>query len=460
MPDGPTLARARQLVSQLNFHAAQQVLHDTMGRARQDPGRADPLEAEAAVLYAGVLLQLGDPSAAANWASYAHTAMRRLHGERDHRTLHALGVLALTQHRAGALGLASRHYQQLVAALSAVDGPESERALAAKADAAGVDHALGRCSEARAALAQVIEAHKLGHGPAHPVGIRMMARLAAMWRDCGDFQRARDLVAQARTQATALAPDDETHRLLDAAAQATANKNHQCGMASAPAVVVPRAHDLLPPPRNGTVTPNITEWPEDDVAEPSMPEYLPPPTPPPPPTMAPPPPPVLFRPQPVMVRQPKPKRPPNPARAKALGIIALGAVAAAAVSLVAVAMLASGSPQKPADAAPSEQPAAVTPSVAPAVQPSGPVGNLRLVDNGNSISVSWLYPANAKGPIIISAAVAGEPMRAMQSLPAGTENYVLPGLNPDRDYCVTVAVAYSAEHVVMASPVCTNRRKL
>src|SRR5918997_2293217 len=133
MPDGATLAQARQLVSQLNYHAAQQILRETMGRARQDPALADPSEAEAAALYAGVLLQLNEATTAGNPASFAYAAMRRLHGERDHRTLHALGVLAVTQHRVGALDLASRHYQQLVTALSAVDGPKSERTPAAKA---------------------------------------------------------------------------------------------------------------------------------------------------------------------------------------------------------------------------------------------------------------------------------------------------------------------------------------
>jgi hypothetical protein len=134
-----------------------------------------------------------------------------------------------------------------------------------------------------------------------------------------------------------------------------------------------------------------------------------------------------------------------------------GALAAAAVGLVAVAILASGTPEKPAGARPSGEPGANPSAAAPAAQPSGPVANLKLVDNGTNASISWIYPANAKGPIVISAAVAGEPMRAMQSLPAGTESYILPGLNPDRDYCVTVTIAYSPEHMVMASPVCTNR---
>jgi hypothetical protein len=366
MPDGATLAHARELVSQRNYQAAQQILHESMGRARQDPGQASFAEAEAAVLYAGVLLQLSDAATAGNWATYGYTAMRRLHGERDHRTLHALGVLAATRHREGALDLASRHYQQLVAALSAVDGPDSERTLAAKADAAGVDHALGRCSEARASLAQVIEAHRLSHGPAHPVGLRMTARLAVMWRDCGDYERARDLVTQARSRAKALVPTDETHLLLDAASTAAADKDHRCGMTpmgGGPfplvvmpravvlprAVLVPSAQDVLPSrPRNGTVDPHITEWPEDDIAEPASVGYGPaPPIPPPPASSAPPAPPPLLPapvevPPEVVVRDDRPNRLPHPAIRTTLGVIAFGCVAAVAVALVAVALLATG----------------------------------------------------------------------------------------------------------------------
>ncbi|HEX6683329.1 MAG TPA: hypothetical protein VF062_11065 [Candidatus Limnocylindrales bacterium] len=470
MPDGATLARARHLVSQLDFRAAQQVLHETMGRANQDPGQAGQFEAEAATLYAGVLLHLADPVAAGNWAGYAYSAMRRLQGERDHRTLHALGVLAVTQHRAGALDLACRSYQQLVTALSAVDGPDADRTLAAKADGAGVDHALGRCAEARATMEQVVAAHRMRNGPAHPVGIRMTARLAAMWRDCGEFQRARDLVTQAKAQAVALAGDDETHRLLDAATQAVPNPGHRCGLGAPPPLVVPQPHDLLPPPpsRSETVHPNISEWPDDDIAD--APANLPPqPQPvnlaPPAGAPAPPPPPQLvYRPMtpPPPPRPVKPAREPNPGRARAIGFIAMGAVAAVAVSLVVVAMLASGTPEKPAGASTSQQPdapATPTPDAAePGAEPSGPVGNLRLVDNATSLSVTWIYPANAKGPIIVSAATAGEPMKALQSLPAGTESYVLPGLNPDRDYCVAVTIAYRTDHMVMSSPACTSRK--
>ncbi|HCT80214.1 MAG TPA: tetratricopeptide repeat protein, partial [Micromonosporaceae bacterium] len=200
------LVRARQLVAQLDFPAAQQVLRDQLTRSQQDSALAEPEEAETAALYAGVLLQLSEPHTARTWATYAHNAMRRLHGERDRRTLHALGVLAVSEHRAGALDRATLYYQQLITALSTVDGPDGDRTLAARADASFVEHARGSCASSRTLLAEVITVHQQRHGMAHPVGIRMMVRLAAMWRDCGNFDRAHQVLAHARAQAVALPP--------------------------------------------------------------------------------------------------------------------------------------------------------------------------------------------------------------------------------------------------------------
>jgi hypothetical protein len=469
MPE--SLERARQLVARLDFPAAQQLLRDILSRASQDPAQASPDEAEVAVLYAGVLLQLNEPHTARSWAGYAHGAMRRLHGERDRRTLHALGVLAVGEHRAGALDQASRYYQQLVTALTAVDGPDGDRTLAARADATFVDHARGLCAQARQQLAEIISAHAAKHGPAHPVGIRMIVRLAGMWRDCGEFDKAHQLLTHARAQSAALDPQDETHRVVSQASRATADQHHRCGAESSgphgqpgvfPVLVVPEPQDFLPPPRTGGITAEVSEWPDDEIVDqapaPRMPAYLPPPAAPPPPMVIPPrivPAPI---PRPVARKAP---RPPNPDRSRALATIMIGAAAAAAVALVAVAIVLTGK-DKPQAASAQQSPAAPatkTPTAAPIEVPQGPVGNLRLVDQGDRLLVTWLYPPTAKGPLIISMSKAGEPMRALQSLPAGTESLVLPGLDPQRDYCVAVTVTYSGEHIVMSSPVCTDRKK-
>jgi hypothetical protein len=465
-PEGSTLPRARHLVSQLDFDAAHRLLADRLAFAPRDPASAGLEDAESAVLFAGVLLQLSDPHGARDWAGYAHAAMRRQHGERDRRTLHTLGVLATAEHRAGGLNQATRHYAQLITALSAEEGPDGERALAARADAAVVEHARGLCAHARNALAQVISAHQAQHGPAHARGIKMLARLASMYRDCGEADQAHRILAQARAQAAGLPPDDPTHAFLSNAARAMADLTHQCGVESSgdafsssgvfPVLVVPDPQDFIPAPRAGYATAEVAEWPDDDILEPAAPAarpaapvFTPPPA-------APAPVPVLVIPSrqlPVPVPRPPVLRPVKPKRSrKGLVIAGAGAAAVIAVGLVAAAILTGGSPG-PAGA---ESPAPVIPSVL--VEPSGPVSNLRLVDQGDTVLVTWIYPANAKGPIIVSAAKAGEPMRALQSLPAGTESLTLPGLDPARNYCVTVTVAYQTEHMVMAPAVCTSRK--
>jgi hypothetical protein len=156
----------------------------------------------------------------------------------------------------------------------------------------------------------------------------------------------------------------------------------------------------------------------------------------------------------------KVSKPPNPERSRALATIMIGAAAAAAVALVAVAIVLTGRDEPQAvSATQSPAAAAKTPTAAPIELPEGPVSNLRLVDQGDRLLITWLYPPAAKGPLIVSVSKAGEPMRALQSLPAGTESLVLPGLDPQRDYCVAVTVTYSGDHIVMSSPVCTDRKK-
>ncbi len=466
-PEG-SLPRARHLVSQLDFPGAQQLLSGLLPSVPADPAGADAEDAEAAVLYAGVLLRLSDPVIARTWGEFAYAAMRRLHGERDRRTLHAIGVLAVTEHRAGLLEQSTRHYQQLITALAAEEGPDGDRALAARADAAIVEHARGLCDTARHALSEVITAHQIRYGATHPVGIRMMIRLAAMWRDCRNPEQAHLTLAKARAYAAELPAEDETHTALSNASRAMADHNHQCGVATLnpgapagvfPVMVVPDPQDFIAPRRPGTPRMPADEWPDDDLLEPPAPPktpvYVPPP--------AAPPPPVLVIPRQTLMPPPAPRpvKPPKVKRRKPwLAPLAVGVTALIAAALVTAGILTSGGQQNPqAQAALSGSASAAPTEAAVNAQPSGPVANLRLTDQGDKLLITWVYPANAKGPIVVSAAKAGEPMRPLQSLPAGTESMTLPGLDPAGNYCVTVTVAYQADHMVMSQPVCTDRKK-
>ncbi len=224
------LNRARAHVDAGELAQAQDLLSQLLATLPTDPRKARPAEAEAAALQTGVLLSLGDAHAARGWAAYGHATFRRLYGEHDRRTLHTLGLLAAVLTRVGAHGRAAQRYQHLIEIFTQLDGPRSERALAARADLATVEHARGQCAPARLHLATVIEEHQAAFGVAHPVGVRMLARLAAMWRDCGDLAEAQGLLAQARANAAGLGR--EVHELLATAAATPADPYHVCASTS------------------------------------------------------------------------------------------------------------------------------------------------------------------------------------------------------------------------------------
>ncbi|MDI1462384.1 hypothetical protein QEZ54_15545 [Catellatospora sp. KI3] len=654
MPEGGRLAQARQLVSRLDFPAAQQLLRDELARAHVDPHAADESEADSAALYAGVMLQLNEPHTARTWAAYAHTAARLQHGEFDRRTLHALGLLALAQHRTGALRRAGLLYTQLVEDLTRVEGHRGDRTLAARADAAVVDHARGHCEQARDQLSDVVAAYEHRHGAGHPIAVRMLVRLAGMWRDCGDFDQAHRLLTQAREHTAGLAAADDLHRLLHAATRAPADPYHHCGVdptagpddedppppsgsayaaapeppsawppprspepdawpatgdpdaapspaepdawptgpdsrhatepgswplsrtgepepwyhASAPAdrphytdtegwtetphqpypdergthgwtaaEAPPRPHSdergthdwtaaETPPQPPMAAAPHVGRvsadyWPDDEIFEPepapgtgrsasgrgSRPSPRPGPTAaaapvltafgtqaaPVTPDRYPAAPPVTDRPE-SSARHPFPDQPAFPGQRVSAGqpvlperrvfpgqpmlpdrrpgrddvsrddpgragtggprrrgrLAAALAVAAALVAIAAVVatlVLVNGS-EKPAA---TSSPGPVGPSALPAVY------GLTLHDEGRQVQLSWTYPANVAAPLIVSVAFAGQPMRPLQSLPAGTETFTVPGLEPNRDYCLTITLAYAADRMVMAPAVCTER---
>lgn len=221
----------------------------------------------------------------------------------------------------------------------------------------------------------------------------------------------------------------------------------------------PRDHFARPGAIN---VPEVTEWPDDEIpdsglapAAPARPVSQPAISQPPisQPYAAQP---VVPRPMPIAPPQPlaPPPPPPPPKRSGTLTVVVIGALAATAVALIGVAIVASGKNRDKA----ADPPPATGPPVneAPAF---GPVSDIQLADNATSVVVTWDYPDTANSPIIVSAAPAGEPMRPLQSLPAGAETYTWPGLDPKRDYCVTVTIAYSADNTVMASPVCTKRKE-
>lgn len=223
-------AQARTLTSAGDLVGARAVLADALTPVDADPQRASPDLATAAALLARILIALGDPHAARIWAGFAHAAEDRLHGSHDERTVAAAALHAAVLHRVGSHGRAARLYQDLVRTLAALDGPDSSRVLAAEADQATAEHAAGQCTAARERLADAWARHRRAYGDADPAGIKMLARLGAMDRECGRDREAHEHLALAQELSARYLPADHPLAAQTAAlAQAPASGRHLCG---------------------------------------------------------------------------------------------------------------------------------------------------------------------------------------------------------------------------------------
>ncbi|MEV0806922.1 tetratricopeptide repeat protein [Micromonospora sp. NPDC050200] len=514
MPSGfaDLTLQAHHLVSAGDLAGAQRLLADALTDADPRPDRASPELADAAGLQARVLVALGEPHSARGWAAFAYAAATRLYGRSDERTISAGATLAAVLHRVGSDARAARLYSEVILELTARDGPESLRVLAAYADLATVEYARGQCAQARERLQDAWELHREVYGDGHPSGIKMLARLGAMQRDCGRFTEAHDNLALARELARQHLPaDDPLARQVAALARAAADPDHACDDEPPPerdTPVVPAARTAPPdegPPEppawpvgpaatDQTYPPTVpgqrlptedaespyaddpdTErWPPQPVTEPEPPanESVPPSV-------------VglaagyaeeadgVHR---VAQRHPDPSRllpvvmpphhvpPPRRNRTTPAVVAGLTVVVLGTVAVVAGVSRIDGGDDPPAPAtSPTGPPQSPAPSPAPptaggAAPPGTPPGRVTLRDRRDNIALDWEYPAGAEGPVVISGGRAGQDPQAFQELPAGTNNFIVYGLDRSNDYCFTVAVVWSTDTVSRAREVCTRRR--
>jgi hypothetical protein len=570
--------RAYELVSAGDLARARTELEDGLAATEFDGSTVPPDLAEAASLYARLLLASGQPAEAHEWAAYAHGAAQRLYGAADERTVRDAATLAAALSRVGELPAAERLYRDVVARLAERDGPGSPQALAARADLATVLHATGQCRAARSELAGALAAHQAGYGVDEPAGIRMLARLAAMSRDCGDEGAAERHFARARTLAETYLPADHPVTVQVAAlAAAPPDDAHPCrarpGATQNPATQNPAAQNPAsqgaggdpwwppeqdadpdhppsgPPARaggNGGIAASPESGPGRDrpgsalvaprvsrghlaaprrippVGHLPFAETLPEPAHPTgraaghhPPTRATGPAPARVQAsagqsrdgavvlpsmvEPVQEPFPAPREDryrghddpyrlddpyrgrhlpayrhpgadpggdpgrdpggyePYPGRSRwataslAAGLTVLGIAGGwfAATRLLG---------DEPAPARPVPADAPRTPEESAAAATAAPPTGLTLRDGRNSVALTWTYPAEAEGPVMVTGGRAGEPQRAFQTLAAGTTTYTVHGLPERVDYCFTVAVVYSTDQIARSAPVCTTRR--
>jgi hypothetical protein len=141
--------------------------------------------------------------------------------------------------------------------------------------------------------------------------------------------------------------------------------------------------------------------------------------------------------------------------AAGVAVVLLGAVAViAGVSGVG----GSGDPSPAAPGNPGTAPTSAGTPAPPPASPGTPPGRVTLRDRPDGITLSWTYPAGGEGPVILSAGRAGQDPRPFETLPPGTDSFVVHGLDRTTDYCFTVAVVWSTDVVARAKRVCTARR--
>lgn len=512
--------QAHTLVSAGDLAGAQQLLSDALSDADPNPVSASPELAELVGLQARVLIALGEPHSARGSAAFAYAAMTRLYGRADQRSIAAAATLAAVLHRVGSYPRAARLYQNVIIELSALDGPESLRVLAAHADLATVEYTRGRCSVARDRLQDAWELYREVYGDGHPSGIKMLARLGVMQRDCGRFDEAYEsLILACELCRQYLPADDPLTAQVTMLTGAEADPDHVCADTGHPAdgPVVPAARTPVPPetigclagypppapqpagrahpptvptprlPPDLTVAPPVGDqtdtepaeddaawWPPETTGEPveATPARHPAGAAVPPPVVAlapagnepdgvrrvrPLPEPDHGSRLPVPVHHPSARRPRRLVSVAGAGVVVALLGTAAVIARVARVDEPRADPPPPVSSTTTPaSPGAVTGP--PTIAPGAPPAGLTLRDNRDNIALTWTYPPGAEGPVVISGGRAGQDLRAFREIPAGSTSYIIYELNSATDYCFTVAVVYSAETVGRAPKVCTRRR--
>ena len=509
-------ARAQTLTSRGDLAGARQVLANVLDpAAASDPRRADADLALAAALHARILIALGDPHGARLWGAFAHAAEERLHGPHDERTVAAAATHAAVLQRIGHHGRAAQIYRRLVNDLSEIDGADSSRVLAAEADLATAEHSAGHCTAARSRLVDAWRRHHRIFGDAAPAGIKMLARLGAMERECGRPDESRHHLRQAQALCARYLPADHPLvRQVAAAAAGSASGKHACGrveQSAGPRNDAPGAQNDAPGAQTGPFPrrPTVPEGPDFPPADP----FRPPPdsrptdpngkvyqqplylsdvhrpgeltgrharadTPPPMPGRRAPEYGPDGRPEPrgraatgTLALPPNSERlrsaveeepePPRRRQPFLLAAVLVAGVAAAVAVVVLTLPDADGSisptPSATAGVATSESAPAPSQRTTTAPPEPGAPRDVRLQDNRDSVSLRWTYPADAEGPVLVSGGRTGQQPRVFQQLPSGSNEYVVYGLNDSQNYCFTVAVAYSTNNIATSSQVCTKR---
>jgi hypothetical protein len=328
-------------------------------------------------------------------------------------------------------------------------GPDNRAVVETQRRLATVHRELGELASARRVLEEALDGGLLGLGDADPLILGISAELGAIADELGNKHEARRNLARVARYGPAVLGEDHPY---------VRTAQRYLG------VDVPLPDPPVPPWE--PVEPGVYRAGQPAAAPPTAPLPTPaafPAAPLPPAALAPPPEPALPVPAtpgvpaswagaPAGWDGPEPRRltvePARPSR-RGRWIVAGAALAAVVLIGAVVAVVALlGRPERPGAGT------AASPSAAAAAAPR----DVRLRDNGVSVTLTWTDPTSGSVPFVIAEGRAGEQLRALQPLPAGQTAYTLNGLNPTLDYCFAVVATYSTNVVATSDAACTDRR--
>jgi hypothetical protein len=219
-----TLDEVRAHLDRGDHRRALAAAYPTVVRVEQDPASASSEDWQLVTMYALATAYRGDPQRAVACATAAYRALSALHGPFDEAAMSAQRALAVAQQAAGDLLGAVRTVEAVWALSERTRGPTAALTLLAAADLAAAQHRIGRCDEAIRLMESTVDTYVARYGH-DATGIRMLARLGAMIRDCGDFDRGHELLGQARRLAQG---DDGLVGAITALVRADVDPDHHC----------------------------------------------------------------------------------------------------------------------------------------------------------------------------------------------------------------------------------------
>jgi hypothetical protein len=378
----------------------------------------------------------------------------------DHLTTVTRNAHALATR--GDLRAAQAMLGQAIEPATTMLGPDHPEVLAATRLLASLHRDLGDLSGARRLLEEALAAGQFTLGDDSPALLPLSFDLATLADELGNRHEARRNFARLlRHGPAALGPDHEYVRAARAylgvagAPPGPAAAPPGPGPAAAPPVSAPPA-DPAPPAMLAPATPQVPPLPS---AQPL----------PPPPWEA-----TRFAATPATTPAlpasrspalPAPAAPPIPAvpawpplgagyrhdehrhsRVPMLALVLVAAMALVGGGIAAFLVL------RAPGSRPAPQPAASATAGAPR-----PPGDLKLRDDGASITLTWVDPSNGTVPFVVAGGRANGGMNPLGTAESGKSTFTVHGISATADYCFLVAAVYGPERTVPSALACTQR---